>query len=140
MAQKRNKTKTNKVKPTTKAEITTTKAKKVLVEEVIEKEPEITGYLTPISLQREPMEKNIPVAAIFHNKNAGSITLECYVPSHEANIEMIIGGDISVETAGNIKMVSKSESPESWILNLHKSREFSGNPFIAGEAQPTYEA
>jgi len=48
--------------------------------------------------------------------------------------------DISIETAGNIKMISKSESPESWITNLYKSREFSGNPFIAEEAQPTYEA
>jgi len=134
MAQKKSKTKTKKVK------ITTTKAKKKVVEEVIEDKSEITGYLTPILLQREPIEKNIPVAAIFHNKNAGSITLECYVPSHEANIEMIIGGDISIETAGNIKMISKSESPESWITNLYKSREFSGNPFIAEEAQPTYEA
>jgi len=134
MAQKKSKTKTKKVK------ITTTKAKKKVVEEVIEDKSEITGYLTPILLQREPIEKNIPVAAILHNKNAGSITLECYVPSHEANIEMIIGGDISIETAGNIKMISKSESPESWITNLYKSREFSGNPFIAEEAQPTYEA
>ena len=134
MAQKKSKTKTKKVK------ITTTKAKKKVVEEVIEDKSEITGYLTPILLQREPIEKNIPVAAIFHNKNAGSITLECYVPSHEANIEMIIRGDISIETAGNIKMISKSESPESWITNLYKSREFSGNPFIAEEAQPTYEA
>ena len=134
MAQKKSKTKTKKVK------ITTTKAKKKVVEEVIEDKAEITGYLTPILLQREPIEKNIPVAAIFHNKNAGSITLECYVPSYEANIEMIIGGDISIETAGNIKMISKSESPESWITNLYKSREFSGNPFIAEEAQPTYEA
>ena len=134
MAQKKSKTKTKKVK------ITITKAKKKVVEEVIEDKSEITGYLTPILLQREPIEKNIPVAAIFHNKNAGSITLECYVPSHEANIEMIIGGDISIETAGNIKMISKSESPESWITNLYKSREFSGNPFIAEEAQPTYEA
>ena len=140
MAQKKSKSKTKKAKTTTKAEITTTKAKKTLVEEVIENKPEITGYLTPILLQREPMEKNIPVAVIFHNKNAGSITLECYVPSHEANIEMIIAGDISIETAGNIKMISKSESPESWITNLYKSREFSGNPFIAEEAQPTYEA
>ena len=118
---------------------TTKKTQPKVVEEK-QPEPEITGYLTPILLQREPIEKNIPVAAIFHNKNAGSITLECYVPSHEANIEMIIGGDISIETAGNIKMISKSESPESWITNLYKSREFSGNPFIAEEAQPTYEA
>lgn len=134
MAQKKSKTKTKKVK------ITTTKAKKKVVEEVIEDKSEITGYLTPILLQREPIEKNIPVAAIFHNKNAGSIRLECYVPSHEAHLEMIIGGDISVETAGNIKCISKAESPESWITNLYKSREFSGNPFIAEEAQPTYEA
>ena len=86
------------------------------------------------------MEKDIPVAAMFYSRNSGSINLECYVPSHEAHIEMIIGGDISVETAGNIKCISKAESPESWITNLCKSREFSGNPFIAEEAQPTYEA
>lgn len=127
-------------KKTKKAKTATTKVQKKVVEEVVEDTPEITGYLTSILLQREPMDKNIPVAAIFHNKNAGSITLECYVPSHEANIEMIIGGDISVETSGNVKMISKSESPEAWITNLYKSREFSGNPFIAEEAQPIYEA
>ena len=53
---------------------------------------------------------------------------------------MIVEGDISIEESGNIKMVSKTESPVSWIINLNKSREFSGNPFIAGEAQEIYEA
>ena len=54
---------------------------------------------------------------------------------------MIIEGDIGIEEkSGGIKMVSKSETPQSWIIGLHKSREFSGNPFIAGEAQEVYEA
>ena len=129
-------------KSSVKAKTTKKVAKKTQPKVVEEKqpEPEITGYLTPILLQREPVEKDIPVAAMFYSRNSGSINLECYVPSHEAHIEMIIGGDISVETAGNIKCISKAESPESWITNLCKSREFSGNPFIAEEAQPTYEA
>ena len=53
---------------------------------------------------------------------------------------MIIEGDISIETKGNVRMVSKSDDPEEWIKNLVNSREFSGNPFIASEAQPQYEA
>ena len=53
---------------------------------------------------------------------------------------MIVEGDISIEESGNIKMVSKAESPVTWIINLNNSREFSGNPFIAGEAQEIYEA
>ena len=35
---------------------------------------------------------------------------------------------------------ANEETPESWIVGLSNSREFSGNPFIAGEAQEIYEA
>jgi hypothetical protein len=37
-------------------------------------------------------------------------------------------------------MISKAESPISWISNLHRSREFAGNPFIAGVPQESHEA
>ena len=37
-------------------------------------------------------------------------------------------------------MISRTEAPIAWITNLINSREFSGNPFIAGEAQEIYEA
>ena len=54
---------------------------------------------------------------------------------------MIIAGDISVSgEKGAIEMISKAESPISWISNLHRSREFAGNPFIAGTPQESYEA
>ena len=105
-----------------------------------EAQPNITGYLVPIFLLKEPMNKDIPVADIFYKKASDAITLQCHAPNYEADLEQIIEGDISIEAGGNINMISKTEAPESWIKNLIKSREFSGKPFIAKEAQPLYEA
>ena len=102
--------------------------------------PEAQSYLVPIAFQREPIDKDIPVADMFYHKASNSFDLQCHAPQHEAHIEMIVEGDISIEESGNIRMVSRAESPVSWIINLNKSREFSGNPFIAGEAQEIYEA
>ena len=101
---------------------------------------EAQSYLVPIAFQREPVNKDIPVADIFYHKASNSFDLQCHAPQHEAHIEMIVEGDISIEESGNVSMVSKAESPVNWILNLNNSREFSGNPFIAGEAQEIYEA
>tara|TARA_R110000744_G_scaffold150103_1_gene263253 strand:- start:2130 stop:2531 length:402 start_codon:yes stop_codon:yes gene_type:complete len=130
-----------------KAKVNSTKGTKVTVnkvevvkEEVVVPQPTITGYLSPVFVLREPADKNIPVADIFYKKNSDAITLQCHAPNHEASLEQIIQGDISIQTGGNINMISKSESPEAWIKNLNKSREFSGHPFITGEAQPLYEA
>ena len=107
--------------------------------EAVEKEPNTTGYVVPLFLLREPMNKNLPVADVFYKKNSDAITLQCHAPNYEASLEQIIVGDISVPSGGNISMISNSESPEEWVKNLHKSREFSGSPFIAGEAQALYE-
>ena len=101
---------------------------------------EVQSYLVPLAFQREPIDKDIPVADMFYHKASNSFDLQCHAPQHEAHIEMIVEGDISIEESGNIRMVSRAESPVSWIINLNKSREFSGNPFIAGEAQEIYEA
>ena len=142
------KTKTTKKKATTKAtsKVAATKATpKVTAAKVapkvavVEKQPNITGYVVPISLLKEPMGKNIPVADVFYKKNSDAITLQCHAPNYEAALEQIIAGDISLSSGGNISMVSHSEAPEAWVKNLHKSREFSGSPFIAGEAQELYE-
>ena len=117
-------------------------ASKKKIETPIQEAPkkEVQSYLVPIAFQREPIDKNIPVADIFYHKSSNSFDLQCHAPQHEAHIEMIVEGDISIEESGNIKMVSKTESPVTWIINLNNSREFSGNPFIAGEAQEIYEA
>lgn len=102
---------------------------------------EAQSYLVPIAFQREPVDKNIPVADIFYHKSSNSFRLQCSAPQHEAAVEDIVEGDISIqESSGSVKMISKAESPVSWITNLVNSREFSGNPFIAGEAQEIYEA
>tara|TARA_R110002051_G_scaffold259366_1_gene318721 strand:- start:418 stop:825 length:408 start_codon:yes stop_codon:yes gene_type:complete len=129
------KAKTTKKKAATK----TTPKVEATKEEVVEKQSSITGYVVPLFLLREPMNKNIPVADVFYKKNSDAITLQCHAPNQEAAIEQVIQGDISIQTGGNISMVSNSEAPEAWIKNLHKSREFSGSPFIAGEAQALYE-
>ena len=113
------------------------------VEEIVVEETPtqtVQSYVVPIFALREPMEKNIPVADLFYHKYSNSFSLQCSAPQYEAEIEMNIEGDISIEESGGIKMVSKAESPVSWITSLIKSREFSGNPFIAGEAQEIYEA
>ena len=109
-----------------------------IFEEAPKKEPQ--SYLVTIAFQREPVNKDIPVADIFYHKASNSFDLQCHAPQHEAHIEMIVEGDISIEESGNVSMVSKAESPITWIINLNNSREFSGNPFIAGEAQEIYEA
>ena len=102
--------------------------------------PEVQSYVVPISFSREPVDKDIPVADLFYHKASNSFSLQCYAPQHEAAVEDIIEGDISMEDSGNIKMVSKVENPISWIINLTNSKEFSGKPFLAGEAQEIYEA
>lgn len=103
--------------------------------------PEAQSYLVPIAFEREPVDKNIPVADIFYHKSSNSFRLQCSAPQHEAAIEDVVEGDISIqEPSGSIKMISRTEAPIAWITNLINSREFSGNPFIAGEAQEIYEA
>ena len=135
-----NKTKSAKAKANSK------KVEEV-VEEVIEapqvvEEPtaEVSGYVVPILFQREPIEKDIPVADMFYHKSSNSFSLQCHRPNMEAQVEQIVEGDIGISDGGNTVMVSKAESPITWITSLHKSNEFSGNPFIAHEAQELYEA
>ena len=130
------KKKTNKKTSTKKVE--TKKVEEVIVEETPAKA--VQSYVVPIFALREPMEKNIPVADLFYHKFSNSFALQCSAPQYEAEIEMNIEGDISIEETGSIKMISKAESPVSWITGLVNSREFSGHPFIAGEAQEIYEA
>ena len=102
--------------------------------------PEVQSYVGPISFSRAPVDKDIPVADLFYHTAANSFSLQCYAPQHEAAVEDIVAGDISMEDSGNIKMVSKVENPISWVINLKNSKEFSGKPFLAGEAQEIYEA
>ena len=115
-----------------------TKQKK---EEVIEEKRQVRSYLTPVLFQREPVEKDIPIAVIFYRVSGNLIELQCHKPNFEAELEMIIAGDISITNkTGSTVMISKSNSPVDWICNLHKSNEFSGNPFIAKEVIEIYEA
>tara|TARA_R110000851_G_scaffold126584_1_gene258153 strand:- start:155 stop:565 length:411 start_codon:yes stop_codon:yes gene_type:complete len=110
--------------------------------EEIKEEPkkEAQSYLVPIAFLREPIDKDIPVADLFYHKYSNSFSLQVSAPQHMAAIEDIVEGDISIEESGGVKMISRSESPVSWIIGLKDSREFSGHPFIAGEAQEIYEA
>lgn len=112
----------------------------IIQEEVIEPSVVVQSYLVPILFEREPVDKNIPVADIFYRKEANLIELQCHKPNFHSELEMIIAGDISVPTAtGATKVISKSEAPISWITKLYQSNEFSGHPFIAEEAQVIYE-
>ena len=129
-------------KRTAKKTPVTPKVTEVKKEEIKKEEPKkvASSYVVPIALEREPMEKNVPVADLYYHVISNSFSLHTSLPSHEAEIEMVIEGDISIESSGNISMVSKAESPIKWMQCLNKSKEFSGNPFIAGEVQEIYEA
>ena len=128
-------TKKSKAPAKAKAQVKAPDKKAVVIET-----PKPTGYVVSVFVKREPVAKNEPVADIFYKKSSGLVTLSCYAPNREAEIEMIIEGDISVPSAsGGIKMVSKAEAPETWVLNLHASNEFSGNPFIASQPESLYE-
>ena len=122
--------------------VTTSVTPKVEKIEEIKEEPkkEAQSYLVPIAFLREPIDKDIPVADLFYHKYSNSFSLQVSAPQHMAAIEDIVEGDISIEESGGVKMISRSESPVSWIIGLKDSREFSGHPFIAGEAQEIYEA
>ena len=132
-------------KVTKTAKKTTKKVVEENVAEVVEETPvveqkEITGYIVPILFKREPIEKDIPVADLIYDRWSNSMKLQCYAPNKEAELEMIVAGDISMFTpTGELTIVSKTENPISWVQNLVNSREFSGNPFIAFEAQALYE-
>jgi len=117
-----------------------TVTKKETTTKVEEPKKQVVSYLVPIYFQREPIEKDIHVADLFYHVTSNTFELHPHAPQHEAHIEMIIEGDIGIEEkSGSIKMISKTETPQSWILGLSKSREFSGNPFIASETQEIYE-
>lgn len=105
----------------------------------VEPVKKVQSYVVPILLQREPVNKDIPVGDLYYHKFSNSFDLNCYRPNVEAQLEMIIEGDISVTSSGNITCISKAESPVNWITNLTNSNEFSGNPFIAQPAQEIYE-
>ena len=130
-----------------KAGKSTGKKVEEVVEEIVEVIQEVEtpvvetyGYVVPIFFEREPVEKNIPVGDLFYHKVSNSFSLQCHRPNVEAQLEMVVEGDIGITEGGNTIMISKSESPVKWITSLHKSNEFSGNPFIAYEAQELYEA
>ena len=128
------------VKKETAKKSTTEKPTVKKAVEVKKEEPKPNGYLVPVYYKNQPLAQDDLIADIWYKFLDNSITPQFHAPQHEAHLEMIIEGDISIETKGNVRMVSKSDDPEEWIKNLVNSREFSGNPFIASEAQPQYEA
>ena len=133
-------TKNNKVTKSVKKTAEKAVEEKIVEETTVAEEKEITGYIVPILFKREPIEKDIPVADLIYDRWSNSTKLQCYRQNYEAELDMIVAGDISMFTpTGGMTIVSKAESPVSWIQNLVNSREFSGNPFIAFEAQALYE-
>ena len=133
-----------KKKPTKKKadkKVVATKKVEEKVEVVEEVQPEVLGYVVPVFLKKEPIAKDIHVADLFYRKDSNTIDLETRMPNHEAKIEGIIAGDISVTNdVGSTKMISKSITPKAWLINLPNSNEFSGNPYIAYEVIELYEA
>ena len=103
-----------KKKPTKK---TVTKKVVEKVEEIVEEvQPEVQAYVVPAFLKKEPIAKDIHVADIFYRKQSNKIELETRMPNHEAKIEGIIAGDISVTSdSGSTKMISKANTPTTFV-------------------------
>ena len=103
---------------------------KAVKQKVVEQKPEvdIKGYLVQVLFEREPIEKDIPVADIFYRRNANLIDLQCHAPIYEADIEHIIAGDISIETVN----FDDAADIISVVIILKKVSGFTTRPDYSG--------
>jgi len=115
---------------------TTTKKVEVKVEETPKKEAQ--SYMCNLFLAQEPVD--VPLGGIMYHKQSGTFVLHCENPRYEADLENVIASDLTYNEDGKLFVVSKSQSPISWIINLHKSNELAYFRFKAGEAREIYEA
>tara|TARA_R110000824_G_scaffold283521_1_gene471887 strand:+ start:1726 stop:2109 length:384 start_codon:yes stop_codon:yes gene_type:complete len=117
---------------------TTVKKTEVKVEETPVKEAQT--YLSSLFLIQEPAAKDLQVGQISYHKQSGSFAFSCSNPKYQSELGNIIQSDLSYNEDGKMSVVSKSQSPISWIINLHKSNELAFYNFRAGEAREVYEA
>ena len=112
--------------------------KESVVEEVITL-PKI--YYIPIYFKREPIEKDIHVADYIYKEAINELSFFEIIGMYSSELEGYMNGDISVvDDKGITTMVSRHEQPLEWVKSLHMSKEFSGNPYLAGIPLEDYEA
>ncbi len=115
---------------------TEVKKTEVKVEETPVKEVET--YLCTLFLKQEPVD--VPIGQTMYHKQSGTFSFSCSNPRYEAELENVIASDLTYHEDEKLSVVSKSQSPISWIINLHKSNELAFYRFKAGEAREGYEA
>jgi len=115
---------------------TTAKKAEVKVEEAPVKEAQT--YMCSLFLAQEPVD--LSIGGIMYHKQSGTFELHCENPRYEADLENVIKSDLTYNEDGKLFVVSKSQSPISWIINLHKSNELAYYRFKASEARESYEA
>mgnify|MGYP003133895139 CR=1 FL=1 len=117
---------------------TTAKKAEVKVEEAPVKEAQT--YTCTLHLLQEPVAKDLQIGQVMYHKQSGTFELHCENPRYEADLENVIKSDLTYNEDGKLFVVSKSQSPISWIINLHKSNELAYYRFKASEARESYEA
>lgn len=115
---------------------TAVKKTEVKVEETPVKEAQT--YLCTLSLAQEPVD--IQIGQIMYHKQSGTFDYSCSNPRYQAELGNTIESDITYTEDGKLSVVSKSQSPISWIINLHKSNELAFYRFKASEVREGYEA
>jgi len=125
-------------KTSKKTAVKKTAAKKteVKVEETPVKEAQT--YMCNLFIKQEPVD--VPLGGIMYHKQSGTFELHCENPRYEADLENVIKSDLTYNEDGKLFVVSRSQSPISWIINLHKSNELDFFRFKASEAREIYEA
>jgi len=135
MAESKKTTKKTSAKKTSTKKTTAKKAE-VKVEEAPVKEAQ--GYLCQLFLEQEPVD--VQLGQIMYHKQSGTFEFSCNNPRYQTELGNVILVDLNYEEDGKKFNVSKSQSPISWIINLHKSNELAYYRFKASEAREIYEA
>jgi|TARA_R110000824_G_scaffold38277_2_gene117099 hypothetical protein len=108
-----------------------------VVEEVISF-PKI--YYIPIYYKHEPIAKNVHIADYIYKEAVNELSFFEIVGMYSSELEGFMDGDISVvDDKGTTTMVSRHEQTLEWVKSLHMSKEFSGNPYLAGIPLEDYE-
>ena len=137
MAESKKTTKKTSAKKTSTKKTTAKKAE-VKVEEAPVKEAQT--YTCTLHLLQEPVAKDLQIGQVMYHKQSGTFDFFCNNPRYQAELGNAIQSNLTYHEDGKLCVVSKSTSPISWIINLHKSNELAYYRFKASEARESYEA
>ena len=137
MAESKKTTKKTSAKKTSTKKTTAKKAE-VKVEEAPVKEAQ--NYRCTLFLIQEPVAKDLNIGYVTYHKQSGTFDTYCSNPKSQAELNNALLSDLTYSEDGKLVVVSKNQSPISWMINLHKSNELAFYKFKAGEVREGYEA